>query len=203
MYYDPAAIARDLHAREGVTALGMPSTHETESYVFPQPGPGLTPDVVNRYAEQGLELLYGNDVAARNRQKAVEYLKWASTNGHVNSLYHLGIIYSRGEGVMIDHGVAVKYFRQAVALGHAHAHDSLGFAYANGLGASLDDVEAAKYFEAAAALGVVNAMLNLAHMYATGRGVERDDRIAIAWYERAGSLGDHAALNNLGIMCDV
>jgi hypothetical protein len=112
----------------------------------------------------------------------------------------LGVMYSNGHGVPLDHKEAVKWSRLAAEQGNTDAQHNLGLMYYVGKGVPRDHREAAKWFRLAAEKGDAIAQYNLGVMYANGHGVPQDHREAVKWYRLAAEQGNTNAQYNLGLM---
>lgn len=91
------------------------------------------------------------------------------------AMYHLGLMYAKGQGVPKDNRRAVHWMQRAAQKGQTDAVYPLGTMTFDGSGIEQDVQAAIKLFRQAADQGHANAMLNLAFIYNTGREVERDD----------------------------
>ena len=70
--------------------------------------------------------------------------------GHAEYQFHLGCMYTTGQGVPQDDAEAVRWFRLAAEQGRADAQFYLGGMYADGLGVPQDHVLAHMWFNLAA-----------------------------------------------------
>ena len=70
--------------------------------------------------------------------------------GHAEYQFHLGLMYTTGQGVPQDDAEAVRWFRLAAEQGRADAQYNLGVMYANGHGVPQDHVLAHMWFNLAA-----------------------------------------------------
>ena len=155
----------------------------------------------------GQGVVYGDSQAgfdAANRgdfATALREWKPLAEAGDANAQYNLGVMYSKGEGVLQDYKEAVKWYLLAAEQGDANAQFNLGVMYRKGEGVLQDDKEAAKWYLLAAEQGYASAQYNLGLMYAKGEGVLQDDVKAHMWWNIAASLGGHeTAAENRGII---
>jgi len=150
--------------------------------------------------EYALALNYENGTGGKtqNMTKAAELFEKASSYGHIEATYKLGVCYDLGDGVEEDVAKAVKLYEKAASHGHLDSLYNLGVCYASGAGVKKDDQKAVQYYEKAAAKGQVNAMYNLGGCYKKGKGVRMDQQRAVELYERAASLGHMKAACVLG-----
>ena len=93
----------------------------------------------------------------RTRRKAVAWFRKAADQDHPAARYHLGVMYTNGEGVPEDDTQAAAWFRTAADEGDVPAQYMLGVMYARGWQAtglwwwrSPNDVEAHRWFSLAA-----------------------------------------------------
>ncbi len=77
--------------------------------------------------------------------------------GFANDQFHLGRVYSLGDGVPKDLTEARKWYEKAEALGHGEATYSLGWCYEHGLGVTRDIAQAKKLYLRAASRGFMAA----------------------------------------------
>lgn len=113
------------------------------------------------------------------------------------AMYHLGLMYVRGQGVPQDNRRAVHWLQRAAQLGQTDAVYSLGIMTLDGHGIERDVQVAIGLFRRAADQGHANAMLNLAFIYNTGREVERDDLKAAQLMFDSVQAGSEHTLNEL------
>ncbi len=91
------------------------------------------------------------------------------------AMYHLGLMYLKGQGVPQDNRRALHWLQRAAQLEQIDAVYSLGIMTFDGVGIDRNVPAAVKLFRQAVDKGHANAMLNLAFIYNAGREVERDD----------------------------
>jgi uncharacterized protein len=84
--------------------------------------------------------------------------------GHAQSQFRLGCLYTFGQGVPEDRDLALRLFRLAAEQGDADAQNNLGGMYAEGLGVTADQIEAYMWFELAANAGHGTAIRNRAYL---------------------------------------
>jgi TPR repeat protein len=109
------------------------------------------------------------------------------------SLYNLGLMYYRGEGVKEDKKEAFTWFRKAAEQGYTPARFSVGVMYYKGVGVEQDRKEAAKWLRRAADQGEAKAQFNLGLMYDKGEGVKKDRGEAVQWFRKAARQGHVSA----------
>lgn len=90
-------------------------------------------------------------------EKAVEWLRKAAEQGHIEAQYKLADCYFCGRGVAMDDAEAVKWLRKAAEQGHLEAQYNLGECYYEGDGVLIDYDEAAKWWRKAAEQGDTDA----------------------------------------------
>lgn len=84
--------------------------------------------------------------------------------GHAQSQFRLGCLYTFGQGVREDQALALRLFRLAAEQGDADAQNNLGGMYAEGLGVTADQVEAYMWFDLAASTGHETAIKNRGYL---------------------------------------
>jgi TPR repeat protein len=84
-------------------------------------------------------------------------MKAFQDEGSADSLYMVGLMYDRGEGVQEDKKEAAQWFRKAAELGDVRAQYRLGQMYQYGYGVEQDNKEAAKWYRKAAGQGFESA----------------------------------------------
>lgn len=84
-------------------------------------------------------------------------MKSFQEEGSADSLYMVGLMYDRGEGVKQDKKEAAQWFRKAAELGDVRAQYRLGQMYQFGYGVEQDNQEAVKWYRKAAGQGFESA----------------------------------------------
>jgi len=117
------------------------------------------------------------------------------------SLFELGVMYWKGNGVPQDYVKAAEYYRKAAELGHAEAQYSLGTLYKGGAGVPKNYVEAAKWYRIAAEQGLKEAQFHRGYVYYNGEGVPRNFTEAAKWFRIVAEQGYYSdAQFRLGAM---
>ena len=138
--------------------------------------------------------------ASSNDVEAVRWYRKAAELGNTDAQFNLGLMYTKGQGVVQDDMEAARWYRKAAEQGNASAQVNLGWVYENGRGVAKSDVEAVRWYRKAAEQGEAYAQRSLGLMYADGRGVLKDDVEAVRWYRKAAEQGDADARNALDLM---
>lgn len=118
--------------------------------------------------------------------------------GHSKSLYALGHLYQRGEGLNRDAREAAQLYLRAARQGYAEAQLDAGTLYLNGQGIEQSVRRARHWFGEAAKQGHLEAMLELGRTYL--EGADRDPTMAREWIERAANQGHAPAQLLLGAL---
>ena len=114
--------------------------------------------------------------------RAFRLYNLAAAEGHPAAQFHLGMLYSTGNGIP---------YRAKRGIG---GFSNLKRAY---------NVEAAEWYKKAANNGYGEAAFYLGNLYAAGSNDLRQDyKLALNWYQKADALGNIDALNNLGYLHD-
>jgi hypothetical protein len=127
------------------------------------------------------------------------YLQLAE-QGNADAQFHVGMIYTNGQGVTRDDKQASDWFSKAAEQGHREAQTKLGFMYATGKGVAQNYSLANFWCYQAAKQGDATAQYNLGLMYEKGQGVAQDNNLAVSWYSKAAVQGHAHAQYNLGVM---
>lgn len=141
----------------------------------------------------GAMFLYGTGVR-RDAGAAREWFEYGlarpgSQRG--NSLYMLGMMYFKGDGVSQDRNKALVLWRKAADEEHPASMGLLGRAYMEGkMGFDKDEASGLVLLEKAANGGNTPSSVYLGNIYARGEGVAQDMQRAMKWYEQAASVGD-------------
>src|SRR5262249_4123936 len=104
----------------------------------------------------------------------------AAEAGYVFSMFDLGAMYAKGDGVASDFAKAASWYKRAADLGNTAAMVNLGLLYAQGKGVPLDPETAVALYRKAASLGHPAGMHHLAWMLDNGKGVPRKDPEEVA-----------------------
>lgn len=95
---------------------------------------------------------------ANEHESGVSHLKLATSHGHPEATFNLGICYERGMGIEKNMKNAMECYRTAAGLGHKDAMYNLGVFYVHGLGGLVKNRRAARAcFEAAEKTGSTQA----------------------------------------------
>jgi len=140
---------------------------------------------------KGLKAAQGGDYAT-----ALQEWKPLAEQGDAKAQFMLGLMYSKGHGVIKDYAEAVKWYRLAAEQGYAKAQFNLGLMYRQGHGVIKDHAEAVKWYRLAAEQGDAKAQNNLGVMYANGYGVLKDNFTAHMWYNISSANGQKTAGEN-------
>ena len=142
---------------------------------------------------------------AYNRGDSVRaYQAWLplAKEGDAASQFNIGLLYERGEGVLMDPVEAVSWYRLAAEQNLDIAQYRLGMALDSGSGVPRDRKAAASWYMKAAEQGHIDAQLRLGAMYGDGQGVSKDRRQAVEWYRRAAAQNSVDAQFQLGLAFD-
>jgi TPR repeat protein len=139
-------------------------------------------------------------------QTAVRVHKWANDKerfnlyakaaqlGHPIAQFNLGMMYTNGKSVTIDHQQAVYWYQKSAAQKFSTAQYRLGemhYLAKGGLSRNLN--KAIELFSMAAEQNEAGAQLNLAMLYGSGEGVIADSKLAFYWLQRAMTYGNEEA----------
>ena len=97
----------------------------------------------------------------RDKKKACEYVRMAADRGLAKAQYVLGVWFSTGDGVTLDHVEAARLYKLAAEHGFTEAEHNLGVAYVEGRGVARDVAEARRLFKRAVGKGHAPAAIRL------------------------------------------
>ena len=129
---------------------------------------------------------------------AMRLLRPLADEGDPKAAFHLGRMYSLGQGVRQDPRQAIAWYRKAAQHGDAEAEFVVGVMSLDRSGATQDDAEAIGWLRAAADKGVFNAQFRLGMMYAKGEsGLEPDPIAARMWLSLAAERAENVYVHDL------
>jgi TPR repeat protein len=85
-------------------------------------------------------------------RQAFVLLKPLASQGDASAQYHIGTMYTLGQGVDLNYKEGVEWLRQAAEQGHREAAITLGKMYLSGHGVEQDEAEGKKWMDLAAKL---------------------------------------------------
>jgi len=138
--------------------------------------------------------------AATPSAEQIQRWQKAAEQGDATAQYNLGIAYTIGAGVKLNHVTAVKWYLKAASQGNAKAQLSLGIAYIKGEGVEKNAVESTKWFRKSADQGNTTAQCSLGVAYVNGDGVGKDMAAAYGWLLLAESGGNKSAAKLLATL---
>ncbi len=150
-----------------------------------------------------------DDWKSGNYQSALKKFEPKAMDGDVYSMYMLGRMYKKGEGVEKNYEQAVKWFVKAAGKADISSEYSLGVIYEKGgYGVERDYAKAAKWFQKVAAKRhfaeqrpiKIYALQRLGIYYSTGTGVKQDYKQAVKWFTYAAQQGDARSQARLGAL---
>lgn len=105
----------------------------------------------------GMEAYRQNDYQTALRE-------FKALDDEVKALYMIGVIYEKGQGVVLDYAEAAQWYRKAADKGYSSAQYRLGRLYERGLGVEQSRDEAIKLYKKSAKQGYVDAKQALKRM---------------------------------------
>ena len=120
--------------------------------------------------------------------------------GNASAQSNLGIMYSKGVGVVQNYKTALEWYTLAAKQGDADAQHNLGVLYNNGDGVVQNYKTALEWYTLAAEQGHADAQHNLGSFYGNGWGVIQDNIYAHMWWNIAASSGASNAADNRTIV---
>ena len=114
--------------------------------------------------------------------------------GDAVAQYHLGLLYSNGQGVLKDDAQARQWYEKAAVQGHVEAQVNLGMLFDYGRGGPQDFKMAVRWYLRAANQGNELAQRKLGLLYERGDGVQQDYVQAYMWYKLGAASGVKAGI---------
>ena len=149
------------------------------------------------HAGQAQEIEQCRDAYDKERwADALMMCKPLAEKGDAEAQYHLGWMYSNGQGVMQDYKATARLWGLAAKQSYPDAQSFLALMYLSGRGVPQDYNEAARLLELAAKQGFPDAQFNLGAMFDAGQGVPLDYVKAHMWLNVAATNGRHYAASN-------
>tara|TARA_B110000977_G_scaffold201488_1_gene296362 strand:- start:3564 stop:4526 length:963 start_codon:yes stop_codon:yes gene_type:complete len=157
------------------------------------------------YSQASLATLYMNGRGVHyDPSKALSLFKASLKHGRseVNrvTLWRIGGIYKRGDGVDQAYDTAMKYFNMSMLDGYPAAAFSIGDLYLRGMGVTVDYEAASRYFAVAARGGHAEAQFKLGLMFIRGVGENVDVRRGFKLMRMAACNGESRAFLQTGLM---
>ena len=97
--------------------------------------------------ERAEDFYYGRKGVEENNTRAAELFEQAANQGHGDAQFKLGLLLSRGRGMVKDEARAAYFLEMASHQGHIHASFNLALLLEKGLGVVKNETRAAKLFE--------------------------------------------------------
>ena len=135
--------------------------------------------------QKGLSAYHAGDFVA-----TLQEWRPLAEQGNAKARSSLGVMYSKGTGVLQDYAEAVKWYRLSAEQGNASAQNNLSSMYTKGHGVLQDYAEAMKWLRLAAKQGHGTSQNNIGVMYTLGSGVLQDNVRAHMWYNISAANGD-------------
>ena len=114
--------------------------------------------------------------------------------GDAVAQYHLGLLYSNGQGVPKDDAQARQWYEKAAVQGHVDAQVNLGMLLDYGRGGPQDFKMAVRWYLRSANQGNELAQRKLGLLYERGDGVQQDFVQAYMWYKLGAASGVKAGV---------
>ncbi|OOF38331.1 hypothetical protein BKK47_09570 [Rodentibacter mrazii] len=146
----------------------------------------------NVTAETNLGFFFGHGIGATpNKEQALYWLNKAVAQNHLEALFILGTMYSKGTvAIKKDLSLAYHYYMEAAEKGHSMAKNNLASMLIKGRGVSKDDKKALALYLDAANDGNVLSMYALHQIYSQGtEHISKDTKKAQYWLNKAKQNG--------------
>jgi TPR repeat protein len=141
-------------------------------------------------------------VSEPDYEEAFSWYSMAAGNSHRDAIYHLGLLYEKGLGILQDYQKAIQLYNNAAHLGSDKALYQLGVAYHDGNGVDIDPRKAIEYYTLSTNLGNPRYQYFLGRLYEEGQLVQKDPQEALKWYTKAYLQGYNDVRSNLYAMYD-
>ncbi len=130
-------------------------------------------------------------LAAYNRgdyATALKEIHPLAEQGVAEALFILGLMYSKGEGVLHDYVEAMRWYRLAAEQGHATAQFNLADMYKYGKGVPQDYVQAYMWWSVAGANGFEEAVIHrdIVSEWMTSADISKAQALSREWLEDHG-----------------
>lgn len=149
-------------------------------------------NLLKQSAEKGFDFGCLNyAILLKDQENYAEALTWfrkAAELGNAESMTHLGLMYSNGQGVNTDYAEAMKRFKMAADNGDTQGMVQIGHLHMDGKAVAADYSEGIAWYTKAAEKGDPVAMFYLGETYAKGKGVIRDREAGFSWFLKAAQL---------------
>ncbi len=136
----------------------------------------------------GEEFRFGHGKYPKDLKEALDWHLKAAARGNARSMFVIGNMYLKGQGVEANKGEAIAWFKKSVEAGgegSAAAAEELG-----GLYEITDCAQSIAMWRRAAELGSVTAQNRLGLMYVNGQCTEKKPEEAVRFLLPAASTGD-------------
>lgn len=139
------------------------------------------------------EILWNGLGLARNRQKAVNWYRFAAKGGGREAQFHYGNLLLQGELVKKDIKSGEEFLRKAAEAGHSRAQFNLAQIITSRRPTWSGFSKALPFYQSAAEAGIPDAQYALANIYAEAKGVTFTDDVKARDWLKKSALGGFAA----------
>lgn len=129
------------------------------------------------------------------KQLAAE--KQKAAKGNPEALFHMGLYYYYGAGVVKNYVTASQWLQKAAAKGSVPAMELLGDMYEEGEGVTRDIPKALTWLKKAADNGSNDAAFEIGTIYEAGYGIAENMPEAVKWYKVAAEKDNPEAMISL------
>ncbi len=153
------------------------------------------------------------NVVKGDKALALEWYRKAAVQGHVPSMYELGLMYEFGKGTKASDATAFSWYKKAAEGGDSNAIFKVGISYKYGDGTSKNPAKALEYLKLAAQektlyLPAMQELVNLCYVekdFAQARSYQSqkesaeamgsiaDQETLVRWYKKLADRGNKAA----------
>ncbi len=141
------------------------------------------------------QLYLGGEGVGKDTEEAASWFEKAAEQGHVDSMFNLGLMYS-GVGGRRNDSKSRDWYQKAADGGDEEALSALGDLYLEGRGVRRDYAKAMELFSQSES--VSNSLFQIGRIHDRGLGVKSDLEEAIEWWRKGARIDHPGCLYNLG-----
>lgn len=138
-------------------------------------------------------------MAARDDERARDYLLVAAQNGIGPAMHNMAILYNGGRGLNFEPSRAQLWFEQAEERNILSSRSNLAWFFETGRGGVTNFERAFELYAINAEAGEAFSQRKLAHFYREGLGGERSIPAALHWFHQAAMNGDLNAMYEIAV----
>jgi TPR repeat protein len=137
-----------------------------------------TPKIANKLGDCHY---FGDDNLVVDKNKAIEYFKFAANADDELGLYNMGLCLANGDGIEKNLTGAFEYYLKAAQKGYLDAIIEVGIYYRDGIGCNRNAKESTEWFLKAANANNSSGMFETGINYINGNGFEVNKQEGFKW----------------------